>query len=470
MKPQSSAPSMLEKKIRSYLEALSPSARDMLIRGIENAKTRGDADDHMNLILSVARAAGAKNRKPDEVEPVLQQAFFRPLAPFIVAQSLPIRQAGRVAPMSVDRVWTWFRRDVSRNAIRKLVGDLLNVPDPLAAHAARKARESRTGLLNAARAYIENLSTSEDDIQRLAGQLGDRHTLDDARDILDILELCDVLDATVKPLPPQMADHDETALHNGVRAVTSFIDSHPRSLHLLAIRLLEHSENPAVLVRIARKLAKSDNAASIEKSLFRPLVDVAWSEIERRVEIVRERRSGSDPHGTLEEALLDLHRVVRRVQIAIDVANVPDWSHRLAWCRSETSDILKDSVESSPRLVKAALQTRTANGAVSTPDQSVIDEATEALKVLRAARKAIDSLALNNIVTKTRSLVEQVIETRSKSLIEQLRNAPSAERDELAKVVQISIEFARIVFDEEYAGLIRRSLHVAVNNPNLKSA
>ena len=107
---------------------------------------------------------------------------------------------------------------------------------------------------------------------------------------------------------------------------------------------------------------------------------------------------------------------------------------------------------------------------ISAPDGEIVENARAALKVLRAARQAIDSLALNDIVTKARAQVERVIENSSKTHVDRLRNAPSEERAVLTEVVEVVIDFARIAFDETYAALIRRSLHVASTNANLKSA
>ena len=118
--------------------------------------------------------------------------------------------------------------------------------------------------------------------------------------------------------------------------------------------------------------------------------------------------------------------------------------------------LLRGLVEGTPGQVKRALRPRTVGDKVVGPDSEVVKEARDALELLRATRKAVDSLALNDIVKKTRTLVEQVIEKGSKSLIDRLRDAPGEEREALAEVVEAAIEFARIVFDDDYAALLRR--------------
>lgn len=442
----------------------------MLVRAISSAKDRETADPHLDLILKLVRRVDGEKRDPETVEAALKEAFLGPLQPFVVREELPVRQAGRIRDESVDAVWTWFKRDVARTdfaTARDTLSEALEEPEIAAEQVAKACRDKVVPL---GRRYIERLSSSEDEVQRLAGQLGNRKTLEDVRDVLDIFEHLGPLDSIMAQTPDLLEEEDEPALRAQAARIAAFADRHPRHLHLLAIRHLDRVESRAVLVRLACLLVKSRSVPTLEKSVFRPFVDVAWSEIERAVEIVRNRQNGIDRDGTVEEALLDLHMMVRRCQMIIDVEGMTDWGRRLSHCRSQTSDILKESVEATPGLVRRALQPRQAEGRLAAPDPDCVDEAREALKVLRAARKAIDSLALNDLVSRVRAHAEQVIENGSKGLIDRLRDAPEADREVLASIVEGGIEFARIVFDENYADLLRRSLHVATHNPSLKSA
>ena len=470
MTAQNPSPSAIEKKIQSYLEALSPGAREMLVRGIESAKVHGDVDAHLDMILTVARSTERPTRSAEDVEAAFKKAFFAPLHQFLVKEKLSVRQDGRVSVSSIEPIWIWVKRDVARDLIASALQALAASSDPLEKAAIVYAAKIRAKALPMARRYIDLLSDSQDEMQRLAGQLGDRQTLADARDVLDIFQFSDILDSVLKKTPAKLEDEPEGPLRQQVGAINAFADKYPRKVHLLAIRYLSHAATPAVLVRLAHILSKSATATAIEKTMYKPFVDVAWSEIDRHVEVVRGRKTFTDRNGTMEEALLDLHRTVRRIQIAIDVEGMTDWGRRLADCRRETSDLLRDLIEGIPGEVVRALRTKSTGDRISGPDPESVETARESLKVLRAARQAIDSLALNNIVNKTRTQVEQVIETNSKTQIDRLRNAPSDERAALTEVVEAIIDFARIVFDEDYAALIRRSLHVATTKASLKSA
>lgn len=470
MTAQNSGSSAIQKKLQSYLEALSPGAREMLVRGIESAKMQGDQDTNLEMILEVARAADRPSHSKAQVEAAFRQEFFKPLRPFLVSETLSVRQEGRINAASIDAIWVWLKRDVARDMIAAAIQAIAASSDPLNKAAPPYAAKIRAKVVPMGRRYIEALIGDEDEMQRLAGQLGDRRTLEDARDALDVFQYCDAIDAALKKAPQTLEDEPEGPLRQQVGVINAFADKHPRKVHLLAIRYLGHASTPAVLVRLARILSKSATASAIEKTVYKPFVDVAWSEIDRCVEVVRARKSLSDQNGTLEEALLELHRTVRRIQIAIDVEGMTEWGRRLSDFRRDTSDILRELIESIPGLVVKALRPQTGGETMKGPDPEAVATGREAVKVLRAARQAIDSLALNNIVSKARTQVEQVIENSSKTHIDRLRNAPSDERAALAEVVEAIIEFARIIFDEDYAALIRRSLHIATTKANLKSA
>jgi len=470
MTAQNSGSPAIQKKLQSYLEALSPGAREMLVRGIESAKIQGDKDENLELILEVARAADRPRHSQAEVEAVFKAEFFKPLQPFLVRETLSQRQDGRINQSSIDAIWIWLKRDVARDAIGAAMQAIAASSEPLDKATPPYAARIREKVVPMGRRYIDLLAGDEDEMQRLAGQLGDKTILEDARDALDIFQYCDAIDAVMKKAPQTLEDEPEGPLRQQVGAINAFTDKHPRKVHLLAIRFLGHASTPAVLVRLARILSNSATAGAIEKTVYKSFVDVAWSEIDRCVEVVRARKSLSDENGTLEEALIELHRTVRRIQIAIDVEGMTEWGRRLSDFRRETSEILRELIASIPGLVVRALRPQTQGDTMMGPDPEAVATAREAVKVLRAARQAIDTLALNNIVNKARTQVEQVIENSSKTHIDRLRGAPSDERAALAEVVEAIIEFARIVFDEDYAALIRRSLHIATTKANLKSA
>ena len=470
MTAQDSGSPAIEKKIQTYLEALSPDAREMLVRGIESAKVQGDGDAHLEMILAVVRAADGPQRKPGEVETAFKAEFFSPLQPYLIDLSLSVRQRGRLSTASLEPIWTWLKRDVGRDLIGKALQATAVSSDPLPKAAASYAARVRKKILPMGQNYIKALSKDEDDRHRLAGQLGDKNTLADAKDALDVFQYYQAVDEALTNTPEVLHDEPEDLLQPQIEVINAFADDHPDMVHLLAVRYLGHVSTPAVLVRLARMASNATTVFAIEKSIYKPFVDVAWSEIDRCVEVVRARNNLSDRQGTLEEALLDLHRTVRRIQIAIDGEGTTDWGRRLSNCRRETSGILRETIEGIPGLVIHAVRLRKKDDKIQAPDADAVDAAREALKVLGAARLAIDSLALTNIVNKARAQVEQVIENTSKNHIERLRNAPSDERKVLSEIVEVVIEYARIVFGEEYADLVHRSLHIASTKANLKSA
>ena len=442
----------------------------MLVRGIESARTKGDKDPHLEMILAVAREDEEGPRDVADVETAFREAFFAPCECFLVQQEMAVRQKGRIQAASVDPIWIWFKRDVARDLIETTLSGLEKSAGALEEDAAKAADEVRQQAVPLARKYIEALSADEDGLQKLAGQLGTRKILDDARDVLDIFQNKDALDTVLWNASESLEDDQDAPLLQQLPTIKAFADKYPQFLHLLAIRYLTRVKTPSVLVRLAILIAKTDVAPAIERSIYAPFIDVAFSEIERCVEVVRARKALLDRDGTLAEAVLDLHRVVRRIQIAIDVEGMTSWGRRLSRCRSETSEILRETIEGTPGLVKRALRPRTVGDKVAAPPDDLVREARDALEVLGAARRAIDSLALNQNVKNARALVEQVIEKSSRTLIDRLRDAPSEERAALTEIVEAAIDYANIVFGEEYSALLRRSLHVATTKPTLKTA
>jgi hypothetical protein len=130
----------------------------------------------------------------------------------------------------------------------------------------------------------------------------------------------------------------------------------------------------------------------------------------------------------------------------------------LGAAKKHMSDLIAHEIEPLPGLIRRALRIEAANqNFEGNFDAGTADDAEFGIRLMIEARNALDSLALNELVTKLRRPVEQTIEVVTAKLMTALKTPAGADRGDLVKAVDAAIRMSAIVFGEDYAGHLRKS-------------
>eukprot|EP01037_Dinobryon_pediforme_P022977 gene22978-24299_t len=165
------------------------------------------------------------------------------------------------------------------------------------------------------------------------------------------------------------------------------------------------------------------------------------------------------------------HDLFRQLVLAVPPDNPPGWHRRLGEARRRMSDIVGREIEQLPGLIRRvtrvdALAARANSGF----DQAAGADAEFGAKLLVEARVAIDSLALNDLVTKSRRGVEQTLEVTFEKLLADYKSKASLDREMLLRALDCTIRMSATVFGEDYAALLRKSRDLAVQKAQAKAA
>lgn len=469
---------LVTSKVRAYMEALSPAARSLLLRAVQT----GEADGGLPLparVLKEALAefcveptAPAASLQGSQDDPVLrreriEKIFLEPIAPFLIDVELPVKQVGRIYGGSVRAIWTWILRDVAHREYEQAIaldpGDGDADPSPIAR---RFRREAVALMLTALRAA----ETDPRGWHRLQAQLGGDAVLRDLRDVLYVLQREPQIASFLAQAPKSVAAADVAEGAGCFGLIRASVEKVQLDATFLGSALLSRVTAPWLNATLAARLAGTTDPKLVQSSRYGGLVDIALSEADRFVELVRRdlrvRRDRQKVLGWVRA----FHEDVRNVRVILEVEGSPVWLKRLAASRKALSDLLGHEIESAPGRVRRALRSETIDGDFGGRfDPDSLEDAEFAVRLLGEARIALDSLALNEVVKRTRAQVEQTLEVSTAKLFADLKANQALDRRGIIAAVDGAIRLSALVFGDDYAATLRKSRDLALNKQQAKA-
>ncbi|MEP5068728.1 hypothetical protein, partial [Roseibium sp.] len=464
-------------KIRRYLQELSPRAVETLVRNLERAKKSGSADAHIELILA---ASLDLLRKPDpQLDDLprgvlrrnqVQRLFFTPLDEFLINEHLPTKQEGRVNRAVLNRVWQWIGRDV-------LPGDVKRVLDQAEQDTISEERMEtlvkslRKSSVEAVGDVLHKIEISDKDRRRLGMEVGGERGIDELKDINKIFAAEGWLMPFLNAVPESL---DEAGLKTGkgvLKLVEKASTRFPDHIPVVAAALLERADTPSALCSLAGRLARTDDAKAIGNSKFSPFVDVVLSEAERLNILAHEHRNNNPDPVAFSQALSEYHSLVRGVELDMDLSHAGKWQKRLSATKKDISEIVTSELQNAHGAVRRSLMIPGFDEAGELDqDQTVIDDAVRALRVVVMVRNASQTFAVNDIGKRTRQAVEQTLEILTRSLISELHKTDGKAREAHLAAVDVAIMLSEIYFGGEYAQQLRRSRQTALSTKIIAKA
>jgi len=459
----------LESKIKDYLSSLSPQAVEALVSNLEQAKGKNNSDPHLSLILTAAVtlmrkpqtfAGGIPNGKVRRAQ--VQRMFFAPLNDFLIGETLPNRQEGRINRIMLDRVWNWLGRDVIPNDVKTVLdqaGDATVSDERVVA----LVQALRTRSVEAVEETLERSEISDKVRRQIGVELGGERGISELRDIHKIFAAERWLVPFLQSIPERINEHRLKQDHDVLRLVDKCSARFPDHVPLLAAALVERSEAPSALCTFAGRLAGDQDPKVIAGSQFASMVDVVMSEAERLQILALEHRNNNPDPVAFSQALSEYHTLVRGVERDMDLSISGRWHQRLADTKRNISGEVTRELKNAHGAIRRALQVPKFDGDGQLRiEQPAIDEAIRTLRVVTMARNASETFAVNEIGKQTRQTVEQTLEIVTRSLITDLGRLHGQEAEAQLAAVDVAIMLSEIYFGAEYAGQLRRSRQSAV--------
>jgi hypothetical protein len=455
-----------DERLQQFLRQLSPKARALLIAEFERALLSGTEVPGGDLVLQEVRRAV---RESAETPPRIgnpARLFFGPLKPFLFDGERTHKQQGRIARSSIEPIWAWICRDLlptdatvfSDEISAALIADDSAACERLICSFQDRVADNIHRALAAAR-------DDEKARRRLAGQLGTVKTLEDVRDLEEILKARDTLALIGNRLPSQIRDLADAQLEGAKALLDSPVVQRARILPYALIMVSSRLAAPWQLVRLAIKAAQSDDVARVAATPYARAVELVLAEIERMVlELKADLKRGGNVAVT--SLLKCIHDAARGLRTELNLAVDSAWGRQLAAIRAEISSMLKWEIESAPGRMRRLLRPRPASEIASGAmlDSGDVADTEALIELVSACRNYAGELAISEMTTRCFNELEHYLDTGARTLIDGLRGAGHADRPFRQSQVDAAVRFCAKVFGQDYASILAKAAEIAAQH------
>jgi hypothetical protein len=458
-------------RLRQFLRQLPPASRAMLINELERALMRGEEIPGGDFVLQEVRSAVREAGQPAARIDNPGRLFFRPVEPFLVDEAAQKTQA-RIGRSSLEPIWTWIARDLMPQETQSYIDA---VSAALAADETLRADKLTADFQDLAAVRGRDalaVAASDDKVRRkLVGQLGSSRTLEDLRDVVEVLLRRDVLANVAERLPGHIRNLADGALESAKAVLDSPRGARDGLLPYSLVLLMSRLAAPWQLIRLAIKAAQSDDTTRVAATPYAMAVTIVLADVERMVgELGADLKRGSQVAVT--SLLKRIHDAVRGLRSELDLAVDSPWGRRVAEIRADISSTLKSPIESAPGRVRRLLRPRPASEiqphSVLDPDD--VAEVEMLIELVGACRNYAGELAISEMTTRAHGELQHYLDTGTQTLLDALRAAGPQERPFRQSQVDAAVRFCGKIFGAEYAGLLAKAAEVAAQGDRKAAA
>jgi hypothetical protein len=457
-------------KLRSYLRALKPGARALLIAELERGLLHGTSPAGAEMVLAELRRSlrdgSAKSARFDDPA----RLFFQPIEPFLVDDTADHKHRGRIAHSALEPLWLWVVNTLLAEEAKEYCAQ---IEQALTAGDTDVAEQQSRVFQDRVVARITEMLDGADDRERrrLSVQLGTTRALDDVQALRGILQRRDGLATLAAQLPGHINALTGPLLDNVKAQVDAATAAKPDMLLYALILVLSKLAAPWHLIRLATRAAGSDDTKRIGETPYAVAVQVVLEEIDRRVrELSADLKSG---RGIAVAALLkEVHDALRGLRSEIDMPSESAWGKQLAAVRAEVSKILTGEIELMPGRVRRLIRPRPNKEIApeSKLDPDDVAETEALIGFVAACRNYASELAINEVTLRVFKELQQFLDSGTRTLLDALRAADGPDRPFRQSQVDAAVRFCAKVFGQEYASLLAKAAEVASHDHERKTA
>lgn len=456
-------------KVEAYLGGLSPTAREMLLRKLEQSSARGELDPAARMILDAARMP--PRPQTPKTEPVaapvsaaaapIEELFFAPFELYATQEDLVPRVPGRLSRSSFAPLWHYFQRELASDLLKPWSNGARPANLNTAAQIEIAADDLRRKVFERGRKHLADLGDSSRNLQKIIGHIGGERVFHDMQDMLALNERRNALNSTLRAMPDGET-LDAAQEKQALQAIQRHLDANAQDALWLASAMASRPATAFFLPRLAVLLAGASSAAVIRNSSGMVFMSAAISELHRQAL----RFLGIFArHGSLDEAMRalkfysDLNRAILG---AVVVDDDETWRVAMANERRHLSDKIRIEVEAVIAAIRRALATSGPVAASPEARRPDTDDAVRLVTLLFQGRRYKEALALNEVATRLVAAVEQTMEAANTRLVTELARAGAEQRPVIASAMDSALEICTIVFGEDYATQLRRRQQAAL--------
>jgi predicted DNA-binding protein len=458
-------------RLRDYLAQLPPQSQALLMREFERAIERGEDTMVATFVLEQLRKVVRGADEDETVRPRIEdpaRLLFRPLEPFLVDGSFPIRP-GQIRRASLAPVWQWLIRDGAPEAAREFEAALSSARETAMSGTIEPA--VRKFQLAAANAIVKVATpVPGEDMQRALARVGAPGVIEDLTPIGAVLQAREALETLNSKLPSYLRVFGESQVISTTASLNVPSLQTPQLLPFALSLIMQRLTAPWQIIRLAIRMAASDNEIRVAATPYGVAVTIALHDLCFLAACLRtDIRRGQFEN--VSEQLKSLNDGVRGLRTELDLRNDSSWGKQLASIRADISNSLQSEIDSVPGRVRRILRQRADKdiSASAKVDASEVDETAALIDFVAVCRTYASELAINEVTLRTYSDLQHYVEQSTEALVQSLRGGDSKTRAYRQQQVKAAIRFCEVLFGSDYASLMGRAAENAVTGERLRA-
>lgn len=458
-------------KLKRLIGEMPHGLRSELVRQLERARLRGEAEPAHDVILNAARACFREKGEsvPRIVSPM--RLVCGPLETFLTDRPPSVKQPGRIARASLTPVWNWLNRDIGAEAVAPLAEEIVRavLVEEDEAKAAALGENLTDAVAAALSEAVNGLAKDPVGRRRAVAQIGSESAFLDAVDIALVLRTRRDIDAFASRLPRRIGAVDEETANLLLTAVDRASAGDGNRLALAFAVLQQRLSDPLHLLVIARHALGTDDAAKFAGHRYGAALDLVVADLDAVASGLKRDLAEGDANAAVA-MLKRYHAMTRGINSLMDMTGLSPWRKRMGELRREASKAVEGAIANAPALTRRAIHPTSGQGRQTVFDAGDADRAAFAIRLFVAARNAADALALNELLSRLGSSLEVTFESSSEALVGQVRRAQGGVDEDGMGRVAAALEIAGILFGDEYAAVLRRAIATAAHGVALTQA
>jgi hypothetical protein len=448
-------------RLRDYLAQLPPQSQALLMREFERALERGDDVVVARFVLEELRKVvrgSDEDAAPRTDDPA--RLMFRSLESFLIDSNLQPRP-GQIRRSSLASIWQWLVRESIPTPIREFEAGLISLRGGTAAQTDELVRKLQ---LAAAEAIDKVINPEQGvDRQRAMSRVGPPSTVEDLPGVGAVLQNREALETFDSKLSSNLRTFGDSQVNSMIGALNVPALQTAITLPFALTMIMQHLTQPWQIVRLALKVAGSDDEIRVAATPYGVAVTMAIHDIAQLTADLREELKRSHYNNVAEKLKL-VHDGVRGLRTELDIRSDSTWGKRLAAIRVDISNALKSEIESVPGRVRRLLRQRPDKdiSANSKIDQDEVNESAALIDFVAICRNYASELAINEMTLRTYSELQQYVEKSTETLVQSLRGCDPRVKPFRHMQALAAIRFCEVLFGHDYAQLMRRAVESAM--------
>ncbi len=451
-----------EKALKEYLSHLPQEMATPLAVAMEVERLTGKTKFPHDLILDGLRPVLMRSDTPPPRLPTPMRLFCAPFEDMIFANSIKIKQRGRLSRDSLMPIWNWLMQDILADQFDGLVGAIQKA---ILAGEKKAMNQAAVTLHAVAGAKInqvlEGAPPGSDAYRALGEQLGGEKVVEDARDMALVLEASSQIIKVRQDFSRPMMDIQDADLEKIAGHYAVFSEHLPENRPVLFLVLMGRMHKPwQVLSAIMRVGAVEADALLGEGPLADP-GNLLLSDVQLLARYFQSVPSIDSNVGPVLKNLAYFNELVKGIESQFTDGGGGQWEHWLMVCRKTVAVALESHLDRALRAIAEALPSKKiglfgAKGSVRPdiaewPDEAKVEAAAHYAAFVRGLEQCAQGQAFAASYEKVSQKIADKLSTYGIKIIDEIRVSEGEDRSRAQAHFQSLLRLTRLVMGDAAA-------------------